>query len=166
VTPEPAPAPALTDAQVAAISDAANAGEIEQAKIAQKRGKDAGVKKFAAMMIAHHTEAMQKQAKLLSKLNVRPEETPESMALAAEGTEVLESLKTADAASFDAAYIASQVDAHQKVLIKFDTRLIPSAKNADLRALLEEFRPRVEAHLKEAKEIQRALPVKAVGMNR
>jgi hypothetical protein len=65
---------------------------------------------------------------------VRPEETPESTALTTEGTEVLESLKT--------------------------------AKNADLRALLEEFRPRVEAHLKEAKEIQRALPVKTVGMNR
>jgi len=158
------PAP-LTDAQVAAVADAANTGEVEQAKIAQKRAKDARVKKFAAMMINHHGQAKQKQAQILSKAKMKPEENPESSAITAEGTQVLETLKTIDAGSFDAAYIASQVDAHQKVLTRLDTELIPSAKNADLRAALEELRPKVEAHLKEAIDIQQALPAAKSSMN-
>src|SRR3982074_1839076 len=62
-----APAPqaaVLTDEQIAAITDAANTAEIAQAKIAETRSKDPGVKRFAAMMIRHHGEAKQKQAKL------------------------------------------------------------------------------------------------------
>lgn len=160
--PEPAaaPAPPLTDAQVAAVADAANTGEIEQAKVAQKRAKDARVKKFAAMMVAHHSEAKQKQAKLLGKLKLKPEENPESTALTSEGTQLVETLKNVDAGSFDASYIASQVDAHQKVLTKLDAQLIPSAQNPELKASLEEFRPKVEAHLKEARDIQQALPAR------
>jgi putative membrane protein len=159
----PPPAP-LTDQQVAAIADAANTGEVEQAKVAQKRAKDPRVKKFAAMMISHHTQAKQKQSQVLGKAKITPEQSPESTALTTEGTQVVESLKSIDAASFDAAYIASQVDAHQKVLNQLDTRLIPSAKNPELRASLEEFRPKVEAHLKEAREIQQALPAAKTSM--
>ena len=58
---------ALSDEQIAAITDAANTAEIEQAKLAESKSKDAGVKRFAAMMIAHHGAAKQKQAKLKIK---------------------------------------------------------------------------------------------------
>jgi putative membrane protein len=159
----PAAAP-LTDEQIAAVAEAANTGEVEQAKVAQRRAKDARVKKFATMMVNHHTQAKQKQSQVLGKAKIKPEENPESTAMTTEGTQVVESLKSIDAAAFDAAYIASQVDAHQKVLTKLDTQLIPNARSPELRASLEEFRPTVEAHLKEAREIQQALPAGKTGM--
>ena len=66
-TAEPQPAAAvpekqtMTDEQIAAMTDAANTAEIDQAKIAQKNAKNQRVKKFAAMMITDHTQAKQKQ---------------------------------------------------------------------------------------------------------
>ncbi|HEX2674614.1 MAG TPA: DUF4142 domain-containing protein, partial [Polyangiaceae bacterium] len=77
--PEPKPE-ALNDAQIAAITEAVNSAEIAQAKIAQAKSKDAAVKTFAAMMITHHGEAKQKQA----KLKLKTEESGVSTALQAD----------------------------------------------------------------------------------
>jgi putative membrane protein len=166
IPPEPPPPPApepLTDEQIAAVTDAANTGEVEQAKLAQKKGKNARVKKFAATMIAHHGQAKQKQSKLLGKAKITPAENALSTQLTEESTRMLETLKTAEGPDFDKAYIDSQVDAHQKVLEAFDTRLIPNAQNPELKASLEEFRTKIEAHLKEAQEIQQLLAAAPAG---
>ncbi|MEO6576979.1 MAG: DUF4142 domain-containing protein, partial [Polyangiaceae bacterium] len=54
----------LNDNEIAAIVAAANTGEVEQAKLAQTRAKDARVKKFAAHMVSEHTEAGQKETQV------------------------------------------------------------------------------------------------------
>ena len=164
--PQPAAAPArqpMTDEQIAAITDAANSAEIDQAKLAQKNAKNARVKKFAAMMITDHTQAKQKQKQLLGKLTVTPSSNPMSTKLDTESQQKLEELKALKGAEFDTAYIDAQVDAHQRVLDSLDNELIPDAKNAEFKALLGEIRPKVAAHLAEAKEIQQALLEAATG---
>ena len=140
----------LSDEQIAAVTDAANTAEIEQAKLAESKSKDAGVKRFAAMMIAHHGAAKQKQA----KLKIKPAESAVSTGLQADAASTLDALKTDKGKDFDKAYIAAQVDAHQKVLDTINDKLLPSVKNADLKAYLDEIKPRVEQHLKEAKQLQ------------
>ncbi len=152
-TPAPAPEPkleVLTDEQIAAITDAANTAEIEQAKLAQSKSKDPGVKRFAAMMITHHGEAKQKQA----KLKLKPAESSASTALQTDAASTLDMLKTDKGKDFDKAYIAAQVDGHQKVLDTINQKLLPNVKNADLKAYLDEIKPRVEEHLKQAKQLQ------------
>jgi putative membrane protein len=57
-------------------------------------------------------------------------------------------------AEFDRAYIANKVTYHQTVLDAIDNTLIPNAQNAELRALLEQTRPAVAAHLQHAQELQ------------
>jgi putative membrane protein len=157
-SPSPqAPALALTDAQIAAVTNAANTGEIEMAKLAQKKAKSPRVKKFAAMMIAHHTDAKQQQAKLLTKLKIKPEDTPKSDAMVNEDKESLKALQGLGSGEFDSVYIAGQVDAHQKVLDTLDTQLIPSIKDPEFKAALVEFRPKVAMHLNEAKAINQEL---------
>jgi putative membrane protein len=158
-----APTMTMSDEQIAAITDAANNGEIEQAKIAQKNAKNARVKKFAAMMITDHTQAKQKQKKLLGKLNVTPATSAMASQLETEGQQKLEEIKALKGAEFDRAYIDAQVEAHQKVLDAFDKQLIPQAKNTDFKALLSEIRPKIAAHLEEAKEIQQALGETSTG---
>jgi putative membrane protein len=154
----PAAAPAaLTDEQIAAVTDTANDAEVQQAKLAQNNAKNARVKKFAAMMIQDHTQAKQKQKKLLTKLNVVPADNALATELKTGSTQKLDELKTLKGADFDRSYMDAQVEAHQKVLEAFDTRLIPNAKNAELKALLSEIRPKIAAHLEEAKSIQEAL---------
>ena len=148
---------ALSDEQIAAVTDAANSAEIAQAKLAESKSKDAGVKRFAAMMIAHHGAAKAKQAKLKLKLA----ESSVSAGLEADAASTLDALKTDKGKDFDKAYIAAMVDGHQKVLDTINDKLLPNAKNADLKAYLEEIKPRVEQHLKEAKQLQESFDSKS-----
>jgi putative membrane protein len=147
--PEPKPE-ALSDAQIAAITEAANTAEIAQAKVAQAKSKDPAVKKFAAMMISHHGEAKQKQA----KLKLKPEESGVSTALQADAGSTLNSLNTNAGKDFDKTYIAAQITEHQKVLDTINDKLLPNVKDAGLKAYLEEIKPTVEQHLKQAKQLQ------------
>lgn len=155
----PAPAPKvdpLTDEQIAAITDAANTAEIAQAKIAQTKSKDPGIKQFAAMMISHHGEAKQKQA----KLQLKPAESGVSTAMQVDADSTMNALKAGTGKDFDQAYITAQVDGHQKVLDTINDKLLPNVKSPELKAYLEEIKPRVEAHLKQAKVLQQSLDSK------
>jgi putative membrane protein len=142
----------LNDEQIAAITDAANTAEIDQGKTARLKSKDPMVQKFAAKMIAAHEEAKKNQDKL--KLP-----TAESMLGNSLGTStsLMSTLKTAEGKDFDKAYIDAQVDQHQKLLDALNDKLIPSVKNPDLKAYLNQIQPHVARHLKEAQEIQHSL---------
>jgi len=152
--PKPEP---LTDEQILAVADAANSGEIDMAKVAQKKAKNAKVKKFAGMMVSDHNSAKGKVTKLTAKLKLKPADNTLASTLKCDSTSTIEKLNAATGADFDKAYMDSQVDGHKKVLDAMDTQLIPNAKNEELKKLLDELRPKFEAHLKEAQEIQTAL---------
>jgi putative membrane protein len=153
----PTPEPRLTDAQIAMITDLANTAEIEQGKLAQTKAKSSSVKKFAAMMVKHHTEAKNEQAKLVKQLSLTPTQSPDATSLKDSADQTLGSLRGAEGAAFDVAYINSQVDEHQKVLDAIDQKLLPAAKSEDLVSGLKKMRDTVESHLKEAKSIQEDL---------
>jgi len=147
---------ALNDAQIAAITDAANSAEIAQAKVAQAKSKDAAVKTFAAMMITHHGEAKQKQA----KLKMKTEESGASTALQSDAGATLNELNSNPGKDFDKVYIAAQITEHQKVLETINDKLLPNVKDERLKAYLEEIKPTVEQHLKRAKQLQESLDSK------
>lgn len=155
---EPPAPPALTDAEIAAISKAANDGEIEHAKLAKTKAKDKKVKDFAAMMTKDHTEANKRQAALAKKAAIEPKESDLSKRLVEDAKTKGEALKAAPkGAEFDRAYIDGQVEAHTMVLDALDKQMIPAAQNPELKAELEKVRGAVEMHLNQAKEIQAGL---------
>jgi putative membrane protein len=147
----------LTDEQIAAIIDAANGAEVDAARLALQESKNPRVKKFAQKMIDHHGKAKQDQSKLLSKLGMTPAESTKQKDLKTSAADTERTLKSASSALFDKVYIDIQVADHQMVLDSLDRELIPSVKNAELKKSLEDFRPKVAAHLEEALEIQKAL---------
>jgi putative membrane protein len=150
----PPPVETLSEAQIAKVSELVNNAEIEQGKLAQRKAKDAGVKSFADKMVKHHGEALREQAKLVKKLGLAPADSATAASLKTDGDKTLESLKAAAAAEFDAAYVKSQVDGHQKALELLDTQLIPSAKTAEVADALRQARAAVEQHLSEARALQ------------
>jgi putative membrane protein len=152
-----APAPQLTEPQIAMITELANTAEVEQGKLAQTKAKNASVKKFAAMMVKHHTEAKTEQSKLFKQLSLTPTQSQDANVLKDGADRTLGTLRGADGAAFDTAYIDSQVDEHQKVLDTIDQKLLPAAKSEDLVNGLKKMRDTVESHLKEAKSIQAEL---------
>lgn len=158
-----APAQVLSDEQIAAVTNAANTGEIDQARVAESKAQDARVKQFAHMMIAHHTKAKEQQAKLLKKLNVAEAENPKSDAVRDHSQKLVSSLQSATGPQFDRAYIDLQVNEHEDVLDTIDNVLIPNARHAELRAALQKLRPQVAAHLQMARDIQAMLENEARG---
>ncbi len=109
------------------------------------------------MMITHHGQAKQKQAKL--KLKV--EESGVSTALHADSDATLNALNTDSGKDFDQTYVAAQIAGHQKVLDTINDQLLPNVKNANLKAYLEQIKPTVEAHLAQAKQLQQRLDSKS-----
>ena len=88
---------------------------------------------------------------------MKPEDNPTSQSLKSAGTDNIASLKKLSGAAFDKAYVDHEVSYHQQVLDAIDKTLIPSAQNAELKALLVAVRPAFVGHLEHAKMIQSAL---------
>ena len=150
-------APTVTDPQIAAIVVAANDADIAGGRLAASTSKNAKVKEFAQRMITDHGGVNKAAVDLVTKLNVKPEESAVSRQQTEKGAQVRESLKGKTGADFDRAYMASEVTYHVDLLAAIDSVLLPSAQNAELKALLEQTRPAVESHLKHARELQSSL---------
>jgi putative membrane protein len=147
----------LTDDQILQVLHIANMGEIDQAKLVQTKAKNAKVKAFAAMMIKDHTAADTRGTNLAKQAKLTPSDSPVSTMLKADSDKTVEQLKTQTGADLERAYIDAQVKAHQTVLDTIDTKLMPNVKDAGIKTMLTETRPKIEMHLKEAQDIQKAL---------
>lgn len=148
---------APTDPQIASIVVTANQVDIDAGKLAKAQGHSKEVKEFAQRMITDHSAVNKSATDLVAKLHVTPEANPTSLSLQKGGDENLANLKTLHGAAFDKAYIDHEVAYHEAVLSAVDKTLIPSAQNAELKALLVKVRPAFVAHLDHAKQIQAAL---------
>jgi putative membrane protein len=149
---------ALTDAQIAAVTNAANTAEVDQGKEAVKKAKNGKVKTFAQHMIADHGAAFKQQTDVERTANITPIDNEMSRQVLSDGKTILSQLQSAPGgADFDKQYMDAQVREHQQVLDTLDNKLIPNAKNGDLKAFLQKIRDKVADHLKQAKDIQGSL---------
>jgi len=146
-----------TDPQIAHIVVTANQVDIDAGKLAESKGSNAEVKAFGKRMVTDHTGVNQQAVALVKKLGVKPEDNPTSESLKKGGEDNLKNLKGLSGPAFDKAYIDHEVAYHEQVLDAVDKTLIPSAKNAELKSLLEKTRPAFVAHLDHAKQIQAKL---------
>jgi putative membrane protein len=108
-------------------------------------------------MITDHTGVNKQATALVTRLKVTPEPNDTSKALKQGGDANLANLKTLSGAAFDKAYVAHEVAYHQQVIDALDKTLVPSAQNAELKALLVKVRPAFVAHLEHAKHLQAEL---------
>jgi len=148
---------APNDAQIAAIVVTANQVDIDAGQLAKSTSKTQSVRDFAQLMITAHSGANQSATELVTKLHVTPESNPTSESLKSGGDQNLASLRKLNGAAFDKAYVDHEVAYHQAVLDAVDKTLIPSAKNAELKALLVKVRPTFVAHLEHARMLQALL---------
>lgn len=157
---DPSKPDALSEDQIAAITEGVNVAEIEQGKIARLKSKDPAIQKFAAKMIAGHEEARKNQ----DKLKLGSAESSLGDTFGTESASAMNTLKSAQGKDFDRAYIDAEVEQHQKLLDALNDKLLPSVKNPDLKAYLNQIQPHVLRHLKEAQEIQQQVGSKTAAV--
>lgn len=152
-----ATAPALSDANIAAIVVAANNIDIKAGKLAQNTTHNADVKGLGDMMVRDHTAVNQQAVDLVTKLKVTPQDNDLSKKLTADAEKTYAGLKAKSGADFDRAYVANEIGYHEAVISVVETMLIPGAQNAELKALLQQVLPALQAHLAHAKHVQSLL---------
>ncbi len=139
-----------TDPQIAHIAYTAGALDVAVAKQALDKSKSKAVKEFARSMVRDH-EAVNKQAlALVKKLKVTPEDNDTSRALTRQIKDKQAELAKLKGAAFDKAYIAHEVAYHKTVNGALTSTLIPSAKNPELKSLLETGLKIFEGHQQHA----------------
>lgn len=144
---------ALSDAQIAHIAYTAGQIDIDAAKQAIDRASSPTVRDFAQTMLRDHQAVNEQALALVTKLHVTPEDNPTSQALAEAAATARESQRALAGPAFDRAYIASEAAYHQQVNEALRALLIPSAKNAELKSLLEDGLALFSAHQKHAESL-------------
>ena len=146
-----------TDPQIAAIVVTANQVDIDAGKLAMSRSQSKDVKAFAQDMVKDHGAVNKSATALVHKLKVTPEPGDTSQSLKKGGDDNLADLRKRKGTDFNRAYIDHEVTYHEAVLDAIDKTLIPNAKNAELKALLEKSRPVFVEHLDHAKRLQASM---------
>jgi putative membrane protein len=147
------PAPALTDAQIVAVTGTASSAEVEQGQLAVATATSPRVRAFAHHMIRAHSEMLKDQSQLEQRLRLTPEPNDTSSKLLHDATQTIDQLKNRSGPDFDRAYMASQVKEHKELLNTIDTRLLPNAHDPALRDALRDMRAKTKSHLDEAQDI-------------
>lgn len=152
-----APAPDLSDQEVAHVAVTANSIDIELARYAQTRTRNTEVRKFAATMIADHGAVNAEAAALAGRLGVVPKDNGVSQSLLSGAGAARAAIEQLEGAEFDRAYMDREIAYHQAVLDALDGLLIPTSSNAELKKLLVDVRPAIATHLAHAKQLRSSL---------
>lgn len=130
----------------AAISDMY---EVEAGKIAEQRSSNTDVKAFAEKMVQAHTETTGKLKSILGGMKHQPA-TPAHLDDRRQG--LIDDLRGAKAADFDARYMSQQVDAHKETLILMKG-YAKDGDNKDVKMFAADTAPKVQEHLNMAQKI-------------
>jgi putative membrane protein len=150
-------ADAPTDPQIAHIAYTAGNIDIAAGKQALAKSKNKAVRNFAQEMVRDHTAVNDKALALVKKLKVTPEDNPTSQALTKAADAERAKLAKMSGAGFDREYINNEVAYHKTVNGALEKTLIPSAKNAELKSLLETGLTLFKEHQAHAEQLAKAL---------
>jgi putative membrane protein len=126
-----------SDAEIAHIAYTAGALDVAAAKQALAKSQNPAVRSFAETMLRDHQAVNDKAVALVTKLGVTPAENAISAKLSGDARATEARLAALDGAAFNRAYAANEATYHQAVNAALASTLIPSADNAELKALLE-----------------------------
>lgn len=147
------PAAAISDANIAAIVVTVNTIDIQYADLALAKSQRTEVRDFATMVRTDHQSVNEAAGALVTRLGVTPEMNSTAFDLRDDAETKRLTLRDFEGAAFDSAYSANEIAYHTTVLGAIDSALIPSARNAELKALLIAVRPAVAAHLEHARAL-------------
>ena len=150
-TPPPPPPP---EAKTAAMPYVMAAGqsdmfEINSSQIALQKSQNPAIRKYANMLIKHHTKTTAATTKAAQKAGV----TPMPPALDPGAMTSINELQTAAATDFDRVYLAQQVPAHQAALDLHQSYARDGDK-APLKTTARTAVPIVRQHLAAATKMQ------------
>lgn len=145
-----------TDGDIIAYLVAADSGEIAAGKLASSKATNPSVKAFAQKMVSDHSKMLKGTTQLASKASIAyaTASNDDIGDLRNDSKDALQDLTEKEAGGdWDEDYVDKQVDAHQSVIDHVND-FAKSAKNPQLVSMLQQALPKLQSHLKAAKDLQ------------
>lgn len=150
-------ADAPNDAQIAHIAYTAGMIDVAAGKQALAKSHNKMIRDFAQEMVRDHTAVNDKALALVKKLHVTPQDNPTSQSLNKAAAAERAKLAKLSGAAFDREYIDNEVAYHKTVNGALQSTLIPDAKNAELKSLLETGLTLFKQHQAHAEQVAKEL---------
>lgn len=150
-------ADAPTDPQIAHIAYTAGNIDVAAARQALARSHAHAIRSFAQEMMRDHQAVNAKALALVKKLHVTPQDNATSQSLTKAAAAERAKLARLKGSAFDREYINNEVAYHKTVNGALETTLIPSAKNGELKSLLETGLTLFREHQAHAEQVAKAL---------
>jgi len=148
-----APADYLSERQAYGFFEAVDTHETEAAQLALERSKNDEVLDYARQTIADHEDFKRK----LGETGVSAAGSEERRRMEERSRMTNARLRKLEGGAFDRAYIAAQIEDHEKILDKVDKKIAPHAKTGAFASHVQDRRPVFEAHLEHARRIKARL---------
>ncbi len=149
--------PHPTDAEIAHIAYTAGNIDVAAGRQALAKSRNPAVRAFAEEMVRDHKAVNDQAVALVTRLRVTPATNPTSNALSAQAEVQMRRLAALHGAAFDRAYVANEIAFHRTVNGALSSTLIPGARNADLKSLLETGLTLFREHQKHAEHLARSV---------
>jgi predicted outer membrane protein len=144
----------LSDANIAALLDEANAGDSALGAAALPKLSGTGAKNFAKLMMGEHHALHIEGLNVEAAQHITPQlPTPDPFKPAVEGEQTALS-SMAKGPAYDSTYIANEIAIHQAVINWAGAN---TPQNAALQQYMKKAGPVLEKHLKEAQSVQKKI---------
>ncbi len=150
--PAAAQQPALDDATIVALFDAANARDIATAGLAAGRAAHPEVRELARTFVHDHRAVRQQGRDLARRLGLTPT-PPKDDPGARQHAEAMRKLRALRGDAFDRAWLEHEVAFHQAVIQAVQETLVPAITNPELKAFVQKGAPAFQGHLAAAQRL-------------
>lgn len=149
--------PAISsDAFILGYLEAANWGDKEGGRLAEARASDPRVKAFGRYMADQHEILLRLTERTSASLRLPPAFNSESLEISTEQRQALQRLRRTAAPAFDRAYLRHEIETHREVVERLKQAIV-EAHNPEVKQLVDDSQPVVQAHLDAALALDRAL---------
>jgi putative membrane protein len=145
--------PAIDDAAIVGIFDAANSWDVSTGGLAATKATRQDVKDFGKMLSQVHAQVQQQGRDLAKKLGVTPTPVAKDFALLVDYNATMKKLKGLSGAAFDKAFLEHEIAYHKAVIDAVTNTFLPAIKNAELKKFVEGVAPAFKQHMDQAQAL-------------
>ena len=143
----------MTDANIIAAEEGGDSSEVAIATYVRSHASSAGVKSYAAMLVADHGKALSEVKSLASKLDITPQAPPNDTT-AQKTAHTLATLQSLHGAALDSAFVNDEIMDHQHDIAEAHD-MADDAQNAQVKSMVQQSLPVLQKHLDRAQALAR-----------
>ena len=142
----------ITDARILGTLGAADANQIEAAKVAATKGNSKDVRVYAKLMVHDHEASFKENTELAKRFRIA-RLLPDDSTMARTHKQAMDSLNLLTGAAFDLAFLQATVSDHASLIKQINTSLLPAAERKGIKNFVRGLLPMLSAHQAKGQEL-------------